>query len=107
MKTKTAMFDCKHFLFQNVLIQMGLNVISVDGMLIKRVKSYVLRCFSCMKYVFEYHLKYFFKLYRIFKKQLFVVLWFHLFSLMSEGCCSRDRMVVGFTTTCAISADHH
>jgi hypothetical protein len=28
-------------------------------------------------------------------------------SLMSEGCCSRDRMVVGFTTTCAISADHH
>jgi len=25
----------------------------------------------------------------------------------SEGCCGRDRMVVGFTTTCAISAYHH
>lgn len=37
------------FAIQNVLIQMGLNVISVDGMLIKRAKSYVLRCFSCMK----------------------------------------------------------
>lgn len=34
---------------QNVLIQMGLNVVSVDGMLIKRAKSYVLRCFACMK----------------------------------------------------------
>ena len=23
------------------------------------------------------------------------------------GRCGRDRMVVGFTTTCAISVDHH
>jgi hypothetical protein len=69
MKTKTVMFDCKHFLFQNVLIQMGLNVISVDGMLIKRVKSYVLRCFSCMKYVFEYRLKYIFLDYIGFLKK--------------------------------------
>ncbi|KAH3769925.1 RNA-binding protein NOB1-like [Dreissena polymorpha] len=37
------------FAMQNVLIQMGLNVLSVDGMLIKRAKSFVLRCFSCMK----------------------------------------------------------
>ncbi|KAJ8302934.1 hypothetical protein KUTeg_019330 [Tegillarca granosa] len=37
------------FAIQNVLIQMGLNVISVDGMLIKKAKSYVLRCFACMK----------------------------------------------------------
>nr|XP_034338386.1 RNA-binding protein NOB1 [Crassostrea gigas] len=37
------------FAMQNVLIQMGLNVISVDGMLIKRAKSFVLRCFACMK----------------------------------------------------------
>ncbi|XP_061163583.1 RNA-binding protein NOB1-like [Saccostrea echinata] len=37
------------FAMQNVLIQMGLNVISVDGLLIKRAKSFVLRCFACMK----------------------------------------------------------
>ncbi|XP_033754397.1 RNA-binding protein NOB1-like [Pecten maximus] len=37
------------FAIQNVLIQMGLNVISVDGMLIKKAKSYVLRCFACLK----------------------------------------------------------
>ena len=24
-----------------------------------------------------------------------------------RGCRGRDRMVVGFTTTCAISAHHH
>ena len=24
-----------------------------------------------------------------------------------KGCCGRDRMVVDFTTTCAVSADHH
>jgi len=27
--------------------------------------------------------------------------------LYSWGCCGRDRMAVGFTTTCAISAYHH
>ncbi|XP_046550595.1 RNA-binding protein NOB1-like [Haliotis rubra] len=37
------------FAMQNVLIQMGLNVVSVDGMLIKKAKSYVLRCFACFK----------------------------------------------------------
>ena len=35
--------------FQNVLIQMGLNVISVDGMLIRQAKSFVLRCYACFK----------------------------------------------------------
>ncbi|PVD20555.1 hypothetical protein C0Q70_18711 [Pomacea canaliculata] len=35
------------FAIQNVLIQMGLNVISVDGMLIKSARNYVLRCFAC------------------------------------------------------------
>jgi RNA-binding protein NOB1 len=34
---------------QNVLIQMGLPVVSVDGMLIKRAKTYVLRCHACFK----------------------------------------------------------
>uniref|UniRef100_A0A0B6ZEV6 Nin one binding (NOB1) Zn-ribbon-like domain-containing protein n=1 Tax=Arion vulgaris TaxID=1028688 RepID=A0A0B6ZEV6_9EUPU len=37
------------FAMQNVLIQMGLNVLSIDGLLIKRAKSYVLRCFGCMR----------------------------------------------------------
>jgi len=37
------------FAMQNVLIQMGLNVMSVDGMLIKKAKSFVLRCFTCFK----------------------------------------------------------
>ncbi|XP_064640984.1 RNA-binding protein NOB1-like isoform X2 [Lineus longissimus] len=37
------------FAMQNVLLQLGLNVISVDGMLIKRTKSYVLRCYACNK----------------------------------------------------------
>lgn len=32
---------------QNVLLQMGLNVIAVDGMLVKRVKTFVLKCSSC------------------------------------------------------------
>ncbi|KAK7504642.1 hypothetical protein BaRGS_00004128 [Batillaria attramentaria] len=41
------------FAMQNVLIQMGLNVVSVDGMLIKRAKSYVLRCIACMKITFN------------------------------------------------------
>ena len=27
--------------------------------------------------------------------------------LSYRGCCGRDRIVVGFTTTCSISAYHH
>ncbi|XP_070575800.1 LOW QUALITY PROTEIN: RNA-binding protein NOB1-like [Ptychodera flava] len=37
------------FAMQNVLIQMGIPVISVGGMLIKRAKSYVLKCSACFK----------------------------------------------------------
>ncbi|KAL1123923.1 hypothetical protein AAG570_001693 [Ranatra chinensis] len=37
------------FAMQNVLKQIGLNVVSVDGMLIKRVKTYILRCYACFK----------------------------------------------------------
>ena len=36
-------------LFQNVLIQMGLHVISLDGMLIREVRSYVLKCYACFR----------------------------------------------------------
>jgi len=46
------------FAMQNVLIQMGLNVLSVDGMLIKHVKTYVLRCYGCMKITKDTSLKF-------------------------------------------------
>lgn len=37
------------FAMQNVLLQMGLNVVSVDGMLVRKVKQYVLKCEACFK----------------------------------------------------------
>lgn len=37
------------FSMQNVLIQIGIPVLSVDGLLIKKPRSYVLRCITCMK----------------------------------------------------------
>ncbi|XP_027137032.1 RNA-binding protein NOB1 [Larimichthys crocea] len=37
------------FAMQNVLIQIGLHVLSVNGMLIKQARNYVLRCHACFK----------------------------------------------------------
>ena len=37
------------FSMQNVLIQIGIPVLSVDGLLIKRPRSYAQRCITCMK----------------------------------------------------------
>ncbi|CAL1270955.1 unnamed protein product [Larinioides sclopetarius] len=37
------------FCVQNVLIQMGIKVVSVDGMLIKQARVFILRCFACYK----------------------------------------------------------
>ncbi|KAK1784980.1 hypothetical protein P4O66_018412 [Electrophorus voltai] len=37
------------FAMQNVLIQIGLNVLSVNGMLIKQTRNHVLRCHACFK----------------------------------------------------------
>lgn len=34
---------------QNVLLQMGLRVLSVEGKRITRVKQWALRCFGCFK----------------------------------------------------------
>lgn len=48
---KTACFTTD-FSIQNVLIQMGLNVMSADGMLLQKVKQFVLRCIGC------YHVHY-------------------------------------------------
>ncbi|KAM8893807.1 RNA-binding protein NOB1 isoform 2-T2 [Spinachia spinachia] len=37
------------FAMQNVLIQMGLHVLSVNGMLIKQARNYILRCHACFR----------------------------------------------------------
>uniref|UniRef100_A0A8C6KN81 RNA-binding protein NOB1 n=1 Tax=Nothobranchius furzeri TaxID=105023 RepID=A0A8C6KN81_NOTFU len=37
------------FAMQNVLIQMGLHVLSVNGMVIKQTRNYILRCHACFK----------------------------------------------------------
>lgn len=37
------------FSMQNVMLQMGLHIISASGMLVKRVKKWVLRCMACYK----------------------------------------------------------
>ncbi|MBN3273474.1 NOB1 protein, partial [Polyodon spathula] len=37
------------FAMQNVLIQIGLHVLSVSGMLITQARSYILRCHACFK----------------------------------------------------------
>jgi RNA-binding protein NOB1 len=39
------------FAMQNVLLQMELNLVNVDGKRIKKVKTWVLRCHACFKYV--------------------------------------------------------
>ena len=36
-------------LLQNVMLQMGLNVISVDGMRIKQLRTYAMKCKACFK----------------------------------------------------------
>lgn len=38
---------------QNVMMQMGLSVISVDGLLIRAAKQWVLRCMACFKVHYE------------------------------------------------------
>eukprot|EP00656_Telonema_subtile_P003890 TRINITY_DN11759_c0_g1_i1.p1 TRINITY_DN11759_c0_g1~~TRINITY_DN11759_c0_g1_i1.p1 ORF type:complete len:301 (-),score=50.33 TRINITY_DN11759_c0_g1_i1:289-1191(-) len=37
------------FAMQNVLLQMGIKVLSVDGMVIKRARCYILKCEACFK----------------------------------------------------------
>jgi RNA-binding protein NOB1 len=42
------------FAMQNVLLQMGLNLVGVEGKRIEKVKSWVLRCHACFKYVLNF-----------------------------------------------------
>ncbi len=37
------------FAMQNVLKQMNLHVMGVDGVVIKQIRTYLLRCFACFK----------------------------------------------------------
>ena len=39
------------FAMQNVLLQMGLNLVGLEGRRIEKVKDWVLRCHACFKYV--------------------------------------------------------
>lgn len=39
------------FAMQNVLLQMGLSLVGVEGKRIQKVKTWVLRCHACFKYV--------------------------------------------------------
>ena len=43
------------FAMQNVMLQMGLSVISVDGMLIRRVKTFAFMCSACHRISHETH----------------------------------------------------
>lgn len=39
------------FAMQNVLLQMGMSLVGVEGKRIEKVKTWVLRCHACFKYV--------------------------------------------------------
>jgi len=41
------------FAMQNVLIQMGLHVLSVEGRLIRQARSYIQKCFGCYKETYD------------------------------------------------------
>lgn len=51
VKNRTIPVACmtSDFSMQNVLIQIGIPVLSVDGLLIKKARSYVLKCITCKK----------------------------------------------------------
>lgn len=41
------------FTLQNVALKMGLPVLGIDGKIIRRIKNYILKCFSCNKLNFD------------------------------------------------------
>jgi len=38
---------------QNVALKMGLPVLGIDGKIIRRIKNYIFKCYSCDKFVFD------------------------------------------------------
>ncbi|RLU18449.1 hypothetical protein DMN91_008806 [Ooceraea biroi] len=51
LEEKTATVACltMDFAMQNVLMQMGLNVVSLDGRIIKQMRTFIFRCYACFK----------------------------------------------------------
>ncbi|KAJ8672671.1 hypothetical protein QAD02_003931 [Eretmocerus hayati] len=51
VKEKPAAVACltMDYAMQNVLMQIGLNVASLDGKVIKQMRTFILRCYSCFK----------------------------------------------------------
>ncbi|KAM0731746.1 RNA-binding protein NOB1 [Formica fusca] len=51
LEEKTATVACltMDFAMQNVLMQMGLNVVALDGRVIKQMRTFIFRCCACFK----------------------------------------------------------
>lgn len=51
LEEKSAIVACltMDFAMQNVLMQMGLNVVSLDGRVIKQMRTFIFRCYACFK----------------------------------------------------------
>lgn len=45
--------------YKNVMLQMGLNLITVDGMRIRNIRQYVMKCHTCFKFISLYFYLYF------------------------------------------------
>lgn len=41
------------FTIQNVCLKMGIPLISIDGLNVKNVKNYVLKCITCSRFIFD------------------------------------------------------
>ena len=42
------------FAMQNVLLQLDLSLVGMEGKKIQKVKTWVLRCHACFKYVYHF-----------------------------------------------------
>lgn len=51
LEEKSATVACltMDFAMQNVLMQMGLNVVALDGRVIKQMRTFIFRCYACFK----------------------------------------------------------
>ncbi|KYN43059.1 RNA-binding protein NOB1 [Trachymyrmex septentrionalis] len=51
LEEKAATVACltMDFAMQNVLMQMGLNVVALDGRVIKQMRTFIFRCYACFK----------------------------------------------------------
>ncbi|KMQ91554.1 rna-binding protein nob1, partial [Lasius niger] len=51
LEEKNATVACltMDFAMQNVLMQMGLNVVALDGRVIKQMRTFIFRCYACFK----------------------------------------------------------